>query len=159
LSIAADRGPGVRFPPPLLFALALAAGWLAERWRPLQLLPAAWRGVELVAGWTLVGSWAAVSGWAVLTFVAKRTTIYPNRPARQLVTGGPYRFSRNPMYVSLFALDVGVSLVIGSLWPVLFLPAVALALDRLVVRREEWHLAELFGSRYEAYRGRVRRWL
>jgi len=151
--------PGVRFPPPLLYVVGLGVGILLHRWLPLHLLPSQARIVGVLVGWLLVGFWAGLSGWAMVTFVRKRTSILPNRPATLLVTWGPYRFSRNPMYVALSALHVGVSFLVDTIWPVLLLPAVWVSLYVLVVRREESYLAATFGSEYESYCGRVRRWL
>ena len=75
------------------------------------------------------------------------------------MTAGPYRLTRNPMYVSLAALYVGVSLFANSWWPLLLLPVVLLAVDRAVIAREERYLAGAFPAEYAAYRARVRRWL
>lgn len=75
-----------------------------------------------------------------------------------LVTGGPYRYSRNPMYVGWTALYIGIALVVESAWPLVFLPAIVVLVHR-AVRREERALAERFGGGYAAYRERVRRYL
>ncbi|HEX6629907.1 MAG TPA: isoprenylcysteine carboxylmethyltransferase family protein, partial [Gemmatimonadaceae bacterium] len=83
----------------------------------------------------------------------------PNRPATRLATGGPYRLTRNPMYVSLAALYLGVALFANSWWPVALLPLVLLVVDRAVIAREERYLAAAFPDEYAAYRARVRRWL
>ena len=150
--------PGVRFPPPVLFAAGVAAGWLLDRFlRPLpfpidgELLE--WLGVSLAS----VG--LAMLAWGVLTFRAARTAVVPTRAANRLVAGGPYRFTRNPMYVGLTLLYVGVAALLDSAWPLLALPIVLALLVRLVIRREEAYLADAFGADYAAYRTRVRRWM
>ena len=79
-------------------------------------------------GWVLVALWAALSAWAMVTFLRERTPVFPNRPARRLVTWGPYRFSRNPMYLSLSVLYLGVSVLVNTIWPLLLLPMVWVAL-------------------------------
>jgi protein-S-isoprenylcysteine O-methyltransferase Ste14 len=76
-----------------------------------------------------------------------------------LVTSGPYRFSRNPMYVGLSALYLGLALLFNVAWPLALFPVVVMALFRLVIRREERYLAEAFGETYALYAQRVRRWL
>jgi protein-S-isoprenylcysteine O-methyltransferase Ste14 len=81
------------------------------------------------------------------------------RATRTIVGSGPYRFTRNPMYVSLALAYAGMALTINSVWPLVFLPFIVLLVDRYVIRREEAYLARKFGAEYEAYRGRVRRWL
>jgi protein-S-isoprenylcysteine O-methyltransferase Ste14 len=75
------------------------------------------------------------------------------------VTGGPYRRTRNPMYVAMTLLYLGASLLMNGLWPLLALPVVLAALTFAVIRREERYLSSAFGAEYDAYRRRVRRWL
>ena len=153
------RHPGVRFPPPLLFVLPLGAGILLQQWLPLHLVDAQWRVVCVFVGWLLIGVWGGLSGWAIVTFRRQRTAIIPNRPATRLVTWGPYRISRNPMYLALSALYLGVSVLVNTIWPVVFFPVVITLLYFLVVRREERYLSAAFGSEYEEFCAGVRRWL
>lgn len=154
------RGSGIHLPPPVLFAAAMAAGLALHRWwLPLPLLPAEWVGVRVVGGWTLIGAAGCGGAWAIATFRRHRTTVVPGRPARCLVVSGPYRRTRNPMYLCLFVLYGGLALRLGSLWPVLLAPLVGLALQRWIVPGEERYLAGRFGAEYEAYCARVRRWL
>ena len=95
----------------------------------------------------------------MLTFRAAQTAILPSRAASRIVTGGPYRFTRNPMYVGLTAAYVGTTLLIGTLWPIVLLPIVLSLLVRLVIRREEVYLLSAFRDEYATYAARVRRWL
>ena len=83
----------------------------------------------------------------------------PSRPAARLVTNGPYRITRYPMYVSLVALYLAVTLLLNSWWPLLFLPIVIFVLGLAVIRREERYLAVAFPEEYAAYSRNVRRWL
>ena len=150
--------PGVRFPPPLLFAGGLGGGWLLHRFVPLPLLrpTALWREP---AGLALAVVGLLVTFWAIFTFTRARTAIIPHRAASRLVAHGPYRFSRNPMYVGLTVAYLGGALLIDSTWPIVLLPLVILALLSLVIEREERYLHAAFGDDYAAYRRRVRRWL
>lgn len=150
--------PGVRFPPPLLFAAGLVAGWLLHRWRPLPITGAP-STIREAGAVLCFGVWLAVMVAAFATFRRARTTFIPHRPAAALVTHGPYRATRNPMYVSFVALYLGVTLLIDSWWPVVLLPLVVLCIDRYVIAREERYLTEAFPVEYRAYRERVRRWL
>ncbi|HEU4629476.1 MAG TPA: isoprenylcysteine carboxylmethyltransferase family protein [Gemmatimonadaceae bacterium] len=150
--------PGVRFPPPFLFAGGWLTGWLLHRAWPLPLAAGAPPGLE-AAALTLGAAGLALAMWGLLTFARVRTAIIPHHPARRLVVRGPYRFTRNPMYVGLTALYVALALLARSWWPLLLLPAVLALLVALVIRREERYLASAFGAEYEAYRRRVRRWL
>lgn len=155
----APSHPGVHFPPPLLFALGALAGWLLHRALPLPLVTPRARPAGALVGWLLVALWAGWSAWAVATFLRARTAIIPNRPASALVTHGPYRLSRNPMYLGLTLLYLGVTLLVNSVWPILFLPLVLVTLHLTVILREERYLASAFGTAYHEYRRRVRRWL
>jgi protein-S-isoprenylcysteine O-methyltransferase Ste14 len=76
-----------------------------------------------------------------------------------LLQSGPFRLSRNPLYVGLVALDAGLALLAGSVWALLFVPVGIAALVWGAIRPEERYLAGKFGAEYEAYRARVRRWL
>jgi protein-S-isoprenylcysteine O-methyltransferase Ste14 len=143
----------------VLFILGIVAGWLLDRAVPLPLVGPAARWSGAFAGWLLVALGAGLSAWAVATFRQARTTIVPNRPASTLVTRGPFRFSRNPMYVALSLMYLGAAVLVNSVWPLLLLPLVIAVLQTTVIRLEERYLEATFGRAYEEYRGRVRRWL
>jgi protein-S-isoprenylcysteine O-methyltransferase Ste14 len=150
--------PGVRFPPPFLHAAGFVGGLLADRRWPLRLTTVD-RSATLAAGLVLglAGLGVAISGFA--TFSRRGTAIRPDRPATTLVTSGPYRWTRNPMYVGLTVAYVGLAVLLRTVWPLLLLPIVLVALVALVIRPEETYLAGAFGTTYDAYRRRVRRWL
>lgn len=151
--------PGVRFPPPLLFAAGLALGAAIEYagWA----LPfsdnnsTAWT----LAGAVLITAGAALAVWGVATFLAARTAIMPHHAASRIVTSGPYRFTRNPMYVGMTLAYVGVGFLMNSWWPAVLLPLVLVLLVMLVIRREEAYLGRAFRDEYALYRTRTRRWL
>jgi protein-S-isoprenylcysteine O-methyltransferase Ste14 len=149
---------GVRFPPPFVYALGILAGWLIDRrWRwAITEHPAPWR--TLVA-WALVLVWFVLFVSAVARFRRAATSIVPNKPVSAFVVSGPYRFTRNPMYVSLAALYLGAALFLDSWWPVVLLPFVLIVIQRAVIAREERYLRERFPVEYPAYCSRVRRWL
>jgi protein-S-isoprenylcysteine O-methyltransferase Ste14 len=102
---------------------------------------------------------AAVAGAALATFRRARTTVIPGRQATALVTTGPYRITRNPMYVSFVVLYIGVTLWLDTWWPAVVLPFVILVIDRFVIRSEERYLASAFPREYAEYRASVRRWV
>ena len=97
--------------------------------------------------------------WGLATFFQHRTAIMPHQPASRLVDSGPYRLSRNPMYVGMTTAYLGGVLVTNMFWPLLLLPLSLFGLTMLVIRREERYLADAFGEEYSAYRKRTRRWL
>jgi protein-S-isoprenylcysteine O-methyltransferase Ste14 len=150
--------PGVWFPPPLLYVAGLVAGWLFDRVWPMRIAVGA--PASRVAGaslFLLLGFGMAL--WALATFRSARTTLVPNRPASALATNGPYRVTRNPMYVSLVAQYVGGAILLNSWWPLMFLALVVLAVQRFVIAREERYLTSAFPVDYPAYCQRVRRWI
>ena len=151
--------PGVRFPPPLLFAGGLVLGWLLGRAGPFLRFADARIGGYAVAGVAGIVAGVTLVLTGMLTFRAAQTAILPSRAASRIVTGGPYRFTRNPMYVGLTAAYVGTTLLIGTLWPIVLLPIVLSLLVRLVIRREEAYLLSAFRDEYATYAARVRRWL
>lgn len=85
--------------------------------------------------------------------------LVPHGRARELVTGGTYRLTRNPMYAGLTLVYLGAAALLNLLWPVLLLPVPLLVLDRVFIPFEERRMDELFGESYAAYRRRVRRWV
>jgi protein-S-isoprenylcysteine O-methyltransferase Ste14 len=97
---------------------------------------------------------------AVLAFRRARTTVLPAlRPTTAIVERGPYRFSRNPMYLGMAVAYVGVALIMNNTYGLLALPVVIAVIDVFVIRREERYLSTKFGDPYDAYRRRVRRWV
>jgi protein-S-isoprenylcysteine O-methyltransferase Ste14 len=149
---------GVWLPPPLIYVAGFGAGWLAERWRSFPITDGPSTAREL-AGIVAVLLWLALFLSAFTSFRRAHTTLIPNKPASAFVTSGVYNMTRNPMYLSLVALYVGLLLLMNSWWPAVFLPLVILVTDRFVIAREERYLASTFGNEYDDYRRRVRRWI
>jgi protein-S-isoprenylcysteine O-methyltransferase Ste14 len=145
--------------PPVLFGLGLATGFLLRWLVPVRLVPPLLEREACFAGWALSLLGLAFGGWALATFLRARTTPHPNHPVNVLVTSGPYRVSRNPMYVGLSIGIAGIALVANTVWLLAVLPPVWLALHRLVIDREEAYLGRKFGEEYGAFKGRTRRWL
>jgi protein-S-isoprenylcysteine O-methyltransferase Ste14 len=152
---APDRA-GAIGPPPLLYAGPLLVGLLLQRVAPAPLLPPA-LGQPL--GAALIGAASATHVWFVLTMQRAQTPIDVRKPTTRLITGGPFRYSRNPSYLAFAADYVGIALLANSRWPLVFLPVALAAIQKGVVEREERYLARKFGAAYQRYRARVRRWL
>jgi protein-S-isoprenylcysteine O-methyltransferase Ste14 len=147
--------PGIVAPPPLLYAAGLAVGLLVQHRNPQPLLPpAAGRLLGVAAILLGLGAFAAIAA-----FRRAGTSPNPYRPAGRLVTAGPYRLSRNPMYLGFTLWYVGISCWANSLWSLLLLPLVLLVMHQGVIAREEAYLERRFGDEYRQYRARVRRWL
>jgi protein-S-isoprenylcysteine O-methyltransferase Ste14 len=142
-------------PPPLLYLGPLVVGLAVDRWWPFGILPAPWRWI---AGALCLG----VSGLlvaAILAFRRARTRPEPWKPTTALVVDGPYRFTRNPMYLGFTLIYAGVALLANSGWPFGLLPGVLVVMQLFVIRREERYLERKFGDAYRAYCATVRRWL
>jgi protein-S-isoprenylcysteine O-methyltransferase Ste14 len=97
--------------------------------------------------------------WGVRALRNAGTTLRPDKPTATLVTEGPYRFSRNPLYLAFTLIYAGIALIAGSLWGLLMLVPVNLIMSRFVIRREEEYLERTFGEEYERYKKTARRWI
>ncbi len=145
--------------PPVLFATAVAVAYALRALVPFHLVPLALEPRATVAGSALAVVGAALGAWALGTFFRERTTPHPNHSVSTLVTHGPYRLSRNPMYVGASVALVGVALIANTGWLLAVLPPLWLLLRRLVIEREEAYLERKFGEEYRAFAARTRRWL
>ena len=145
--------------PPVLFGLALGIGLLLQWLVPVALVPPSLKRPVCLAGWGIAAAGVAFGGWAIATFLRARTTPHPNHPVNALVTWGPYRASRNPMYVGMSLGVAGIALALNTPWLLAILPPVWLLLRRLVIDREEAYLERKFGDAYRTFRARTRRWL
>jgi len=110
-------------------------------------------------GWLLIAGFAVWNGWCLLLFTRAETGLLPGQSTTRLLTSGPYRLSRNPLYVGLLALYAGCALVADSVVALLLLPVAWAGLHWGAVLPEERYLAPALGAAYEEYCGRVRRWL
>jgi protein-S-isoprenylcysteine O-methyltransferase Ste14 len=151
------NAPPSRMPwPPLLFIAVLASGWALDHLAPAPFLPLA---PSPFVGSLLIASALANDAWCALTLRRHDTTILPHRPVTALVTRGPYRHSRNPIYMSELALTTGVAALLGSFWTLALTPALFFALTKLAVEPEERHLRAKFGAEFERYAAKTPRWL
>lgn len=150
---------GVRIFPPAIYAAGVAAAFLLQWAWPLPFATGALVTVARVFGCLLVVLWLGLNIWALATFFRAGLTPNPSRPAKAITSQGPYRFTRNPMYLSLAFLQLGVAFLANSLWTLLFVIPVLYVVQRAVIDREEKYLTRKFGQEYLAYRQRVRRWL
>jgi protein-S-isoprenylcysteine O-methyltransferase Ste14 len=147
---------GVRLPPPFFYVIPFCAGLLLHRVHPIPILR---REMSAMPGLVLAVLGLLLVAWALGLFARARTSPIPVKPTTAIVETGPYRFSRNPMYVGLTLLYTGLALWVDTLWPLLFLPIVLVVVQRAVIAREERYLEAKFGEGYLGYKSRVRRWL
>lgn len=157
MSDAPERdNPGVIAPPPLIYAVALVAGLLMNRLRPIPFLP---RPLARVLGLSAIAGGASILFSGLRAMRREGTNVDPYKPATAIVTGGPYRYTRNPLYVGLTLIYTGITALANALPAVLLLPAVLTVMRRGVIEREEAYLERKFGDEYLQYKNRTRRWL
>jgi protein-S-isoprenylcysteine O-methyltransferase Ste14 len=92
-------------------------------------------------------------------FIRTKNTIVPNKPASSLQTTGVYHSTRNPMYLALMLVYLGLSCLIGNWWNIILLPLLFMIIQEYIIKKEEQYLVRTFGQEYIDYRHRVRRWL
>lgn len=150
-----DR-PGVAAPPPLIYAGGFALSYLIENFLPTSLFP---ETMSAFVGWSSIALGVLIAAFALSAFRRARTPVNPYAQTTALVTGGAFRFSRNPLYLALTVIYFGAAGLLNSLWPVLLLPGVLWFTHWGVIIREECYLERKFGRAYKEYKARVRRWL
>ena len=153
--VRVSGGAQVRLIPPLVYLAPFTLTWALQWWRPWTIPGDA---ALSVAGLALVAGGIALMAWSFVTLRQANTTVIPWEQVSAIVTTGPFRFSRNPIYLADAITYLGGSLAIHSGWPLLVLPGILLVIRRKVIEREERYLTELFGDPYRKYQLRVRRW-
>jgi protein-S-isoprenylcysteine O-methyltransferase Ste14 len=142
--------------PPIAIGAPLLVGWLVTVNRGDPVVLGEWR---IALGWALVIGFAAWNGWALWLFARHETGLLPGQPTRELIEEGPYRVSRNPLYVGLLALYLGLALLAPTFWGLVLFPAAVFLILWGSILPEERYLHERLGAPYDDYRRRVRRWL
>ncbi len=146
----------MRILPPGWFFLAIAAMFVLHLAAPVVgLIPVPWN----LAGFAPMLLGVAIALPANRLFHQRGTPVRPLMPATTLVLEGPFRYTRNPMYLGLVLFLIGVALLMGTLTPWLVIPPFVWIITGLFIRREEAALEAQFGDEYVAYRRRVRRWM
>jgi protein-S-isoprenylcysteine O-methyltransferase Ste14 len=153
----AQSTSGVRIFPPLIHVTAIALGFLLQWAVPVGI--SIGRTFALLAGCVLLAIAAVLIAWTARVMFQAGTTPNPTRPSTALVIQGPFRLTRNPMYLAWEFICIGVGLAAGALWPVVMAVPAALVTRRLVIDKEERYLESKFGAQYLDYKTRVRRWM
>lgn len=149
----------VRIPPPVLPAATILAGFLLQRIWPIGSgeIPGAW--LQWVGiGLTVVAS-LVLGAWPLLLLLRSGQNPEPWKPTPRIVEVGPYRVTRNPMYLWMVLVCVGVALAFAIPWILILAPACACGLHKVAILPEEAYMDRRFGEAYRAYRRRVRRWI
>jgi protein-S-isoprenylcysteine O-methyltransferase Ste14 len=142
--------------PPLVYLVSIAIGWSLELAWPFPFLP---RGIAPALGSLLVVAAVALFIFSVRRFQAAGTPVPGNRPTTAIVRTGPYRFSRNPIYLAFTLLQLGIAAWVNGLWLIATLIAAIALMTSIVIPREERYLERKFGAEYLDYKARVRRWI
>lgn len=159
MSDSVEHGPSRIAWPPILYLVAAAAAALLAFTVPVPWIGSPLSDLLFAAGWILVVAAALMAIAAVRTLHSADTTVMATRSARHLVTGGPYAFTRNPIYLGMSTVLFAVGLIAGSVWFVLASVAAAFSTQKLAIEPEERHLEQRFGKHYRDYRKKVRRWI
>jgi protein-S-isoprenylcysteine O-methyltransferase Ste14 len=151
-----DR-PNVLIPPPIPWALAILAGLVVGWLYPLQFVP-----TSIPRAWVGGGLFVlavALAVWAIVTIRKAGTQFDVHKPTTAIVENGPYRFTRNPIYLGMFLSQAGIAIGFDDLWVLATLVPFYFVIRHGVVAREEAYLERKFGPVYLGYKSRVRRWL
>ncbi len=149
---AQSRGPL----PPVLLLAALLLQWVVHTFAPVaRVIPDRWASLGAVP--ILVG--VVVMVMAARHFMAMSTEIKPFGTPSTLVRGGPFRFSRNPMYLAMVLILIGAAVAWGTVTPMLLPPTLVWVFSSRFIRMEEVKMSGIFGADYEEYTEEVRRWL
>jgi protein-S-isoprenylcysteine O-methyltransferase Ste14 len=148
--------PDIIAPPPLIFFACALLSWLLQQLFPLQVMSCS---LSLPIGLAVACSAGSLALWAVRVMKASGTNVRPDRPALKIVTSGPYGFTRNPMYLSLCLVQLGLGFILDGWIPLLCTIPLALILHFGVIVREEQYLESKFGKQYVSLKTTVRRWI
>lgn len=148
--------PGVIAPPPLIYGGFLLIGFVIDCIWPIPVLP---DNVQYALGGVLIALALAIIFPAFIMFRKLGTAVRPDRPTTAIITGGPYRFTRNPLYLALAIIYTGIAIAADSVWVLGLLIPVLLIMNWGVIDREEKYLDGKFGEEYRQYMASVRRWL
>ena len=150
----------VKFPPPILPIVTIVAGHILGRFLPI------------FAGWSLstparywIGGLIAAAAvlilvvWPFRQFQQTGQDVKPWTPTPEIVVHGPYKFTRNPMYLAMILVCIGFAIILSDVWILILTPVCGWLIYHLAIRHEEAYLEEKFGDSYRAYKASVRRWI
>jgi protein-S-isoprenylcysteine O-methyltransferase Ste14 len=151
-----ENSPGIRIPPPFFYLTGFLFAYVINRFYPIPIfghpLSVVLAMISLLPS-TILGLWSLFEFWHA------NTNLRPDKPSSFLVVIGPYRITRNPMYLSLTLLYIGLGFLLSVAWAFIFLPVIIFIMNGYVIRREELYLETRFGEQYRVYKNQVRRWL
>jgi len=143
-------------PPPIIYIIFILLGFILSYFWPVTVLP---RGLGNIVGIVVIVLSILIMPFVLIRFKRNETTFDVRKSATTLITDGPYKYSRNPTYVSLTLLHLGVGIFFNSFWVLLLAMPTVLVINFWIIRKEERYLQEKFGDAYEIYKDRVRKWI
>lgn len=150
--------PAVMIPAPVISLILVGAAYWLGKLLPIQAIQVEGELLRLLMGWGYNLTGLVIILTSMWLFRQHKTTINPARAATVMIEAGPYRYSRNPMYVGLALIHVGITIATGNLWQVVVMPIALLLIRWHVIAREERWLLKRFGESYYTYCQRVPRW-
>jgi len=149
----------LRIPVPWIYVLVYLISLIPHFLIPVHIKGELAVAIIKIAGVLIFVTGATIAAWSLILFHRVSTTTTPGESSVKLVDSGPYRVTRNPMYVSLFIAYLGEAGMLVQVWPVILLPLVFLYVNYIVIPLEEKRLQSDFDGEYEQYCRRVRRWI
>ena len=151
-----NDAPDVKIIPPLVYLAGIVIGSLATIWMPTKVIT---NSVAWTVGGILSFCGGVLAGSAILKFKDVGTAVRPDHAASTLVITGPYKITRNPMYLGLAFVYLGIAIAGQSVWALILLPVVLAIIQRRAIEPEEAFLEKRFGANYISYKEKVPRWL
>jgi len=148
--------PDVHFPPPVLFAVFIALGWGLQT---LIALPNFTMPFHGFLGGEFIVAGLGIVVWSATEFKRHKTTIMPHKASSAIISSGPFKYSRNPIYFAFSMIQLGAAILLTNLWILLLLIPALLIMSKFVIEREEAFLTQEFGQPYIDYKKQVRRWI
>lgn len=153
-----EDNPGVPIPPPLIYAATFFVAVFIQKMEPINDQFLRSRPVQ-VAAFILFAIAIFLSARSLTQFFRSKNTLITIKAAQSLQTTGIYQFTRNPMYLSLLLIYLGLTCLIGNCWNIILLPVLFAIVQEYIIKREEKYLDRRFGKEYHDYKSNVRRWI
>jgi len=153
---ACPHGPGVRVHPPVIYGISILSGIVLNNYWPLA-MPYGIHG--RLYGSIIIALAILLAGFSILKFHRAGTDVRPDKPDTALITSGPYRYTRNPLYIVLSLTQVTAALWLDNAWVLILVVPSVVVITQYAITREECYLEKRFGQDYLDYKQRVRRWL
>lgn len=153
-------GAAVRFPPPIAGIITIVGGYALGRWIPLLTeYDLATPDRYWIGGTIALVALLVLGLWPIRLFRDTEQDVTPWSNTPEIIVRGPYKFTRNPMYLMMLLFNLGFAIIFSEVWILIFLPGLALVLYHIAIKHEEVYLEEKFGESYRAYKKTVRRWI